>query len=89
MGIVSDTWALTRGRELEVLASLGITPPRRGHMCCPLGVHADQDPSWRWDARAGILPDSERRGGPRAIVIDLRAGLRHAAIIGDLTAGEK
>jgi hypothetical protein len=34
-----ETRASLAGREGEVLAALGITPPRRGHIRCPLPSH--------------------------------------------------
>jgi hypothetical protein len=48
-GIVTDTLAFTVGREDEILAALGITPPRRGKNTCPTPGHDDRDPSWRFD----------------------------------------
>jgi hypothetical protein len=50
-GPVSETLVLATGKAGAVLAALGIAPPRRGHMRCPLGRHADRTPSWRWDDR--------------------------------------
>jgi hypothetical protein len=50
-GAISQTLALATGRAGAVLAALGIAPPRRGHMRCPLGRHADRNPSFRWDDR--------------------------------------
>jgi putative DNA primase/helicase len=36
------------GRELDILSALGIDPPQRGHIHCPLPNHSDNHPSWRW-----------------------------------------
>lgn len=75
-GAVSDTRAMARGREHEVLASLGIVPPPRGrHMRCPLGTHPDSNPSWRWDARAGRY-HCTCGGGDILDVVQQVAGLR-------------
>jgi hypothetical protein len=47
-----DVRAAVRGRETEVLDKLGVSW-RDGlpHIRCPYPTHADQNPSWRWDAR--------------------------------------
>ena len=50
----SDIHAEIAGRELEVLARLGIPwpPPRgRSHIHCHFPDHPDKNPSWRWDDR--------------------------------------
>jgi hypothetical protein len=38
------------GRELDILAALGIQCCGSQHIHCPYPDHADKDPSWRWDA---------------------------------------
>lgn len=38
------------GHETEILDKLGISwRTREKHIRCPLGTHADNNPSWRWD----------------------------------------
>src|SRR5271157_2568439 len=52
-GFVSETLISSLGHAAEILASLGITPGRRGaHIRCPFPSHPDRNPSWRWDHRA-------------------------------------
>lgn len=50
---ISEIAAFLRGREFEGYGAIGITPPTRGHIRCPLGTHADRNPSFRVDARTG------------------------------------
>lgn len=51
MSPFAEIHAALAGREGELLATLGIVPPRRGHIRCPLPSHDDRHPSWRWDDR--------------------------------------
>lgn len=37
-----------KGRELEILGSIGIVPPSQGHMDCPYPGHGGTN-DWRWD----------------------------------------
>jgi hypothetical protein len=48
-----ETRAALIGREGEVLAALGITPPHRGHIRCVLPSHEDRNASWRFVFRTG------------------------------------
>jgi hypothetical protein len=41
------------GRETEILAALGIRCCGSQHIHCPYPSHADNHPSWRWDAEKG------------------------------------
>ena len=46
-----DAHEWLRGRELKLLAALGISwkPGVRQHIRCPFPDHDDKHPSWRWD----------------------------------------
>ena len=52
-GSVEDLHRLIRGREPDFLRSLGIVPPRRGHIRCPFPDHEDRHPSWRLNTKTG------------------------------------
>jgi phage/plasmid primase-like uncharacterized protein len=41
------------GRELDILAALGVHWCGSQHIHCPYPDHADKHPSWRWDAEKG------------------------------------
>jgi hypothetical protein len=41
------------GREVDILAALGIQCCGSQHIHCPYPDHADNHPSWRWDAEKG------------------------------------
>jgi len=52
--VAPDIHSQVEGRGPEILRALDIRwPPRRGqtHIHCPLPLHADRNPSWRWDGR--------------------------------------
>ena len=52
--VAPDIHSQVEGRGPEILRALDIRwPPRRGHthIHCPLPLHADRNPSWRWDDR--------------------------------------
>jgi phage/plasmid-associated DNA primase len=45
-----DAERLVRGHAEEILGKLGVQwPGRSTHIQCPLGIHPDNNPSWRWD----------------------------------------
>jgi phage/plasmid-associated DNA primase len=45
-----DAERLIKGRGQEALQKIGVPWPGRGtHIHCPLGLHPDNNPSWRWD----------------------------------------
>jgi hypothetical protein len=52
--VAPDIHSQVEGRGPEILRALDIPwPPRREqtHIHCPLPLHADRNPSWRWDDR--------------------------------------
>lgn len=52
--VAPDIHSQVQGRGREIMRALDIQwPPRRGqtHIHCPLPLHADRNPSWRWDDR--------------------------------------
>jgi hypothetical protein len=53
MSAALDIYQLVAGRQGEILAALGIKLNGRRHIRCPFPGHADQHPSWRWDAGKG------------------------------------
>ena len=74
-GFVSETLILAADRTGEILASLNITPRRNGHIHCPFPLHADRNPSWRWDYRTERWHCSCGHGD----VLDLVIQMGHAA----------
>jgi phage/plasmid primase-like uncharacterized protein len=74
LGIVSETIALSAGQAGAVLGALGLSPPRKGHMTCPLGRHPDRNPSFRVDFGKGRWWCTCGHGD----LLDLIVALRHA-----------
>jgi hypothetical protein len=62
------------GREVELLARLGIDWPQRGqrHIRCPFPDHEDRHPSWRWDAERRAWFCTCGRGGGDLILAVMR-----------------
>lgn len=72
-----DIKELLAGKERQILAALGITPPRPGqHTKCPFPYHDDGRPSWRWDdAKARFFCTCNPNSGSIIdVVIAMRGG---------------